>query len=46
MYLDNLYRKGEADLGVAAKAPGLSAAESRGSEGENLSLSFTQSSNL
>ncbi len=33
MYLDNLYRKGEADLGVAAKASGSSAAAGLGSEG-------------
>jgi len=33
MYLDNLYRKGEADLGVAAKASNSSAAAGRGSEG-------------
>ena len=33
MYLDNLYRKGKADLGVAAKASDSSAATGRGGEG-------------
>ena len=33
MYLDNLYRKGKADLGVAAKASNPSAAADLGSEG-------------
>jgi hypothetical protein len=46
MYLDNLYRKGETDLGVAAKASDSSAAAGPGREGVNLSLSFTQSSDL
>ncbi len=34
MYLDNLYRKGKADLGVAAKASDSSAATGRGGEGQ------------
>jgi hypothetical protein len=42
-----LYAPGNELFGVAEiKAPGSSAAAGRGSEEENLSLSFTQSSNL